>query len=299
MKLTIYLTLLVILSNVTLAEVFISQVVPDPIDGIEFIELYNDGFDPVNLTGWVIETEKAAKDAILKGIILPHSHFIVADPGMNASHEEVITLYNKDSGIALFDSSGAIKDAVGWGDEANIKEGLWEGTPAVNPSKGKSLARVNSTNNNFEDFIETIPIFIDGVSAEVIVGSEDFEWSILPGQTKFMSVNGNSIVWLNKTYTSDQGKVEIPLEYFTKPGNYDLSIDGVTKIVKILPTKALEPVGRVFLTGSANSVSITDMLFKNIGNTPATPIVLDALLIGDNATITKDAIRIIPLVTVW
>lgn len=176
-----YLVLLLLMLPAVWADVQIHQVLYDPLQtesGGEFIQLYNDDLYPVDISGWVIQTSSSARDAVFPDttIIPGESYFLIADVGWsekkddpswpNATYEEIITMKNSDSGIALHDGN-SIVDAVGWG---NAAEGLYEGTPALDVAAGKSLLRVQDTNDNAEDFIESDPQFISGNK-----GSADIE----------------------------------------------------------------------------------------------------------------------------
>jgi len=169
---------IVLLSTFVSANVVISQVLYDPIgteSGGEAIELKNTGSSVIDLSDWVISTEASATDiTIPQGkFIEPGKTFLIADSGWStkrddaewkeADLEDTMTLGNSDSGIALKDASSGFIDAVGWGDSEEIEDDLWEGVPASMVSQGKSLLRVDDTNDNSEDFIESEPNFFEGV----------------------------------------------------------------------------------------------------------------------------------------
>lgn len=174
---------ILLLSASVMANVVISQVLYDPVgteSGGEAIELKNTGSSVVDLSDWVIATEASATDIkIPQGkFISPGETFLVADVGWStkrddsewktADLEDTMTLGNSDSGIALKDASDNIVDAVGWGDSEEIEDDLWEGVPANMVSEGKSLLRVDDTNDNSEDFVESSPNFFDGVPVLVV-----------------------------------------------------------------------------------------------------------------------------------
>ncbi len=169
---------ILLLSVCVSANVVISQVLYDPVgteSGGEAIELKNTGSSVIDLSDWVIATEASNTDIIIPQgeFIEPGKTFLVADSGWStkrddaewrdADLEDTMTLGNSDSGIALKDSSGNFIDAVGWGDSEEIEDDLWEGVPAAMVSQGKSLLRVDDTNDNSEDFIESEPNFFEGV----------------------------------------------------------------------------------------------------------------------------------------
>jgi len=165
-KIIIFLLLL----PVVLGDVQIFQVLYDPIgteSGGEFIQLYNDDLYPADISGWQIQTSSSVKDVEFPaGTVIPgEGYYLVADANWgekkddaswpNASLEEIITMKNSDSGIALlFD--GLILDAVGWG---NAPDGLFVGEAAVDVDAGKSLLRIQDTDNNADDFISSVPVF--------------------------------------------------------------------------------------------------------------------------------------------
>jgi len=185
-KISFYCILLVLLPFVS-ANVVISQILSDPINtesGGEAVELRNDGDDVIDISGWVLSTESSAKDAVIPDgkFIQPGDTFLIADSGWFekkdnvdwrlADHEESITLGNSKGGVALIKNDEVI-DAVGWGDEEDIKEGLFSGTPADSPDAGMALVRIKNTGDNKEDFSVSQPDFMDGipiaVSADVTV----------------------------------------------------------------------------------------------------------------------------------
>ena len=186
--LTVMAVLLVLLACPALADVIIQQVLYDPLgteSGGEAVELYNTGSEAVNISGWTLSTESSSKDATIpqNTLLGPGESFLIADTGWDdakdnpewcsASYEETLTLTNSDAGIALVDSDDDIVDAVGWGEADNIDDGLFESSPAALVEPGKSLFRVQNTNNNKEDFEEREPLFLcnDDVLVEADVGS--------------------------------------------------------------------------------------------------------------------------------
>lgn len=170
--------MILLLSASVMADVVISQVLYDPTgteSGGEVIELKNTGNSVVDLSDWVISTEASDTDIMIPQgkFIEPGKTFLIADSGWStkrddaewkeADLEDTMTLGNSDSGIALKDSSGSIMDAVGWGDSEEIEDDLWEGVPASMVSQGKALLRIQDTDDNSEDFIESSPNFFEGV----------------------------------------------------------------------------------------------------------------------------------------
>ena len=177
------------------ANVVINQVLYDPIgteSGGEAVELKNIGSSAVDISGWVIATESSDTDAIVPDntILSAGDVYLIADENWNSSkddeswrsadHEERITLGNSDSGVALL-ANGSVVDAVGWGDAEGIEDNLYEGSPAVLVSPGKTLLRTQDTNDNSEDFVEAVADFQPGipvpVSADVVISVPSIEVS--------------------------------------------------------------------------------------------------------------------------
>ena len=174
-KWVVFLVLLVVTSYAAIADTLqISQVYYDSIgteSGGEAIELYNPNNFAVNLSGYSIRTESADKDITFGNnhIIPKKGYFLVADIGwstlkdnnswVNADYEETMNKYNTDSGIALVDRASSIVDAVGWGDKSLINDGLYETEPSLGVKTGYTLLRNKDTNNNKNDFIESLPQF--------------------------------------------------------------------------------------------------------------------------------------------
>jgi hypothetical protein len=184
MRLVLWILALLALLNAAQASVVVSQALYDPINtesGGEAVELRNDGSSAVNISKWVLATESTPNDAVIPDntFLEPGKTYLIADKGWDSSKdnpawksadlEEIITMANADSGIAIKDASGAVIDAVGWGKAENIKAGLFEGTPAQLVKEGKSLVRKQDTNNNIADFIEGEPDFLSGEIVTIIV----------------------------------------------------------------------------------------------------------------------------------
>ena len=152
----------------------IYQVYYDPVStesGGEAIELYNSDPYDIDVSGWIIATESSQKDAILPAntSISANSYFLIADDGWDEKKDDpnwrsadfttAITMNNDDSGIALRNSSGALLDALGWGSASGINEGLFSGSPAGDIEQGRVLLRIDSTDDNSNDFIDAAPSF--------------------------------------------------------------------------------------------------------------------------------------------
>ncbi len=176
-----YLIALVLLAPFVQAGVVINQVLYDPVgteSGGEAVELKNSGSSAVDISGWIIMSESSDADATIPSntVVQPGNTFLIADEGWDdskddsdwksADYEEKITLGNTDSGIALL-YNGSVVDAVGWGDEANIEDGLYEGSPASPVAVGKALLRTQDSDDNSEDFMESAADFMPGIPVPV------------------------------------------------------------------------------------------------------------------------------------
>ncbi|MBI5393089.1 lamin tail domain-containing protein [Candidatus Woesearchaeota archaeon] len=200
-----FLVLLFITSYAAIADTLqINQVYYDPIateSGGEAIELYNPNNFSVNLSGYTIKTESADKDITFASnhAIAAKAYFLIADIGwniskdnnswINADYEETMNMYNTDSGIALVDSAGNILDAVGWGDKSLISQGLYETEPSLGVKTGYVLLRNQDTNNNKNDFIESLPKFRNSFSSANITNTN----SSSDNKTSLNLSNGNNV----------------------------------------------------------------------------------------------------------
>ena len=208
-----YLITALLLAQLVQAGVVINQVLYDPVgteSGGEAVELKNSGSSAVDISGWVLSTESSATDATVppNTVLQPGASFLIADVGWDASkddsnwksadYEEKVTLGNTDSGIAL-KSNGTVVDAVGWGDEANIENNMYEGSPAAMVGVGKALLRTQDTDDNSEDFIEAAADFQPGIPvpilANVTISVPSIEVSpflnLAPEATLSIKNNGN------------------------------------------------------------------------------------------------------------
>lgn len=305
------------------AAVVISQVLYDPLGaetGGEAVELRNDGAAAVDVSGWVLASEASATDATIptETVLAPGSAYLIADAGWStakdnpfwrvADHEETITLSNKDSGIALKDASGSVIDAVGWGDAAEIKQGLSEGSPATQVAAGKALVRSKDTDNNAADFIEAEPSFFSGETLVLVVNVTNATGSPSPpplplgaalqeddsveqgvqlkpvaGGTRALhlevnySGTGVLVSWFGKSVElvneNDVWKGELPFEYWYAPGAQNIVIatenQNMSLPVTILELKAAKLVTKtVALQSSPGKTAKGTVSVQNQGNVP-------------------------------
>ncbi|MGM5484724.1 MAG: lamin tail domain-containing protein [Nanobdellota archaeon] len=164
MKRIIMILVLILMSGMVKADLVINEVYYDPIedenDG-EFIELYNNGNESIDLSGTTITTQSSDPDATLPETTLAgKTHYLVADSGFSggkdsedwpeADHEESMTLTN-DEGWIEIRKDGNITDSIGWGSPH------LEGDAAPDADEGKSLQRINYTGNDSLDFTASTP----------------------------------------------------------------------------------------------------------------------------------------------
>ena len=163
--------------------IIINKVYVDPIAteaGGEAIELYNPTAQDADISVYKIMTESSGSDITIPQltVIKAQHYYLIADLGWNvlkdnaswpnADHEEAMTMYNTDSGIALATAGGQIIDAVGWGNPLMMDAYLFETTPTSNPAPGTVIKRINfqDTDINLNDFISAQPLFFNSTLFE-------------------------------------------------------------------------------------------------------------------------------------
>jgi hypothetical protein len=270
------------------AAVVISTVLYDPLgteSGGEAVELRNDGAT-LDIGGFVIATETSSADATIPAgtMLASGATYLIADTGWaslrdnpswrDADHEETLTMANTDSGIALKDASGTIIDAVGWGDAAEIKQGLFEGAPAAEAEAGQALVRDGDTNNNRADFSASEPAFLSGETVLLVVNvtnatlilplgaalreddspEQGVQLQPRPGTARTLHLeahsNGTAVsatAW-NKTIalsgTAGVWTGELALDYWTPPGEHAITVSAGRQQLElpliVLETRALK-----------------------------------------------------------
>ncbi len=288
-------TLLLLLLIPTVQGVNIHEVYYDPINteaGGEAIVFYNPSDAEVDMSGWYITTESSDEDAIFPQGTIIHSkgYFLLADNSWseqrdnsywpNADYEEPITLSNTDGGVALLDEDGTVIDVVGWGDVEGIEKNLFTGTPAVDVTAGKSLLRVDDTNNNGIDFIEHEPVILSkqvpfvtnstqsaitlsitvtsldaNIKSFILQGEHIIEGNkvlLTPGKTTNATIeltlheSQGEVIFNGEQMNEEEGTYYAPVsfEHTTSPGPYSFDIEvGDEKIdldYEILPMIALD-----------------------------------------------------------
>ena len=130
----------------------------------EYILLYNTGEEDRDISGYRIATSFSETDVTIQGIIRARSVFLIADSGWSekrdnmswplADHEQTMTMSIHHGWASIRTPENEPLSTVGWRTAAQF-EG--EAHPGV--QQGKALVRINDTNNNSNDFIESNPIF--------------------------------------------------------------------------------------------------------------------------------------------
>ena len=276
-----HLLLFLLLIPLASASIVINQVLYDPIateSGGEAVELRNTGSLAVDISGWVIATESSDVDATIPNgaILQPGSTYLIADEGWDANkddkswrsadYEEKITLGNSDSGVALL-ANGTVIDAVGWGDVEGIEGSLYDGSPAVLVASGRSLLRTQDTNDNSEDFTESIADFQPGIPvpviADVVITAPVIEISkslnLAPEGVLSIKNNGVSAVSIKllfndfacKNFTISKSAISLdgPSEFTIQPNSEHKSKVGLRIPVNAVPGKYTSTL-RVIISGS-------------------------------------------------
>ncbi len=103
----------------------LNELVSNPTDSVEWVEIYNFGTEPINLLGWNLK-DAANKKTLLPEITLaPGAFHIVENPAGN--------LNNASESVFLLNANNETVDQVHYGTES-----------LAAPKKGESLARVNN-----------------------------------------------------------------------------------------------------------------------------------------------------------
>jgi|GEM_PF-6098146 len=169
-------------SHTTLNHVVISELMVTGATATdEFIELFNPTDCPVSLEGWKL-TKKTASGtesnlvASLSGTVAAHGHILITHQTGYQGGVTADTTYSGGSysiaannAVLLYadQAKTVLVDRVGFSDGITIPES--EGSPAVNPSAGTSLTRVDGqdSDNNAVDFEVRIPSPANAASGPV------------------------------------------------------------------------------------------------------------------------------------
>lgn len=300
---------MILLCIVSVEAVWINQVYYDPTGSEtygEALELYNPDNESVNIGGWKLWTTSSEKDVEIpeNTFIEPNGYFLIADEGWNESKdnetwrdadlEDKMTLKNTDGAVALVDKEGNIIDAVGWGNDENIADELFEGKPANKIDAGESLLRTKDTNDNSKDFVSSIPyFFMNGdILLNLLLGEEKEETSSLvledddkkaegiqitptKGGKRRINVktySSGAVIFNGKTYntTKVNGSYEaiIEIDYHLEPGKYSLKAGSETTEIEILPIRGFSVNERtVDVSIVPGSYDAKKIKLRNTGNT--------------------------------
>lgn len=134
----------------------------------DFVELYNLGKTPVDLTGWKVQywssTGTTSQSTPLSGTVAPGANFLVKEadgaggtvPLPTPDVVGTIPMSGSGARVAIVNPAGQVIDLVGWGSTA----ATFEGSPAAGTTNTTSMARVSmctDTDNNAKDFAAGAP----------------------------------------------------------------------------------------------------------------------------------------------
>lgn len=147
-------------------KVFINEIMPDPAGDDatdEWIELFNNSNEPVNLENWVLEDTKGAiKKFIIKGVVIDPFSYMVFSRGQTN-----ITLNNDNDGLRLYQPDGnlldeesqysAAKQDFSW---ARTVSGGWSWTIKSTPGRANAIESPVTDDEEDEPVINKVPIKI-------------------------------------------------------------------------------------------------------------------------------------------
>lgn len=291
--------------SVPSSAVQIHQVYYDPVStesGGEAVELYNPDPYDIDIGGWIIATESSERDAVLpaNSSIPAKGFFLIADDGWDekkdnpdwrsADFTTPITMNNDDSGIALRNSSGALLDALGWGSASGINEGLFSGSPAVDVSAGNALVRIDSSDDNSDDFIESSPSFLgdnviplevnvsDSVSnpsAYVLEGSVIKPSAGVNKSIHVRSKSGGVAIFLNSSKVMNQidnstYEAVFAIPYYLSAGNYSVLFSDNSELrFEYAALKSFDVISEKIsfnVVPGSSSISSNKAVIRNTGN---------------------------------
>ena len=175
------------------APLWISEVLYDAAasdDGLVFVELW--GTPGLPLDGWRLEGVNGGDGAVgptlaLSGVVPADGIFVLADTlsGVtsvpDADQLANFDFQNGPDSIVLRDASGALADALGYGVFAAGEVFAGEGSPAIDPAAGQSVARRFAnidTNDNAADFLAleiptpgSAPLFVPEPATVLVLGA--------------------------------------------------------------------------------------------------------------------------------
>ena len=122
----------VLITTFAEGSLLINELVSNPTDGVEWIEVFNPGEEVIDITDWTIE-DRAGRDTVLSGVVLPLGYFVIEHPNgqLNNDGDEVI----------LRDPNGNVIDRIAYDDNppksgesfARTSDGDWTRTETPTP----------------------------------------------------------------------------------------------------------------------------------------------------------------------
>ena len=115
------------------------QIVSPPYSNGEYVELYNAGSEPANLTGWQLLGDGATEQYTFGSVTLPPQSFLIIAyrharspefllstlfPGVDEGqvlYQDAIALKNTKDYIRLYDAAGTLRDSIYYGNETTIQ----------------------------------------------------------------------------------------------------------------------------------------------------------------------------------
>ena len=99
--------------GVPLFVVVVNEVVPDPVDTGDWVELLNLGPDPADMSGWLMTDSNPANFYYFPaGTILPPGGYVVVEQGLPDSF--TFGLGRAGDAVNLYDDLGAPVDSTAW-----------------------------------------------------------------------------------------------------------------------------------------------------------------------------------------
>jgi len=228
----------------------------------EWIELYNPGAVPINLTGWRIQAVDGNPSiTITGGVILAGEYFLLErgddDTVSNISADFIystgsITMSNSGESLTLYDASNTVIDT------ANANGGVW---PAGSPSTYGTMERIGLLPDSDSAWNTNIGLSTNGLDAngDPILGTPKnlssptstptttSTASNTPTPTRTRTLTRTAT--LTRTPTATRTRTPIPLvgrpvinEFLPRPG-FDWNQDGIVNVYdEFIEVKNLGPV---------------------------------------------------------
>jgi Lamin Tail Domain len=150
-------------NSVIFSEVFLGN--PTPNAGQEFIEIYNNTAEEINLTGWRLQYTSVTKtdwnspsrNIALSGLLAAGEYYLVSSTGYLLDVTDIAyssSLSQSGGHLRLLDVSNELQDQIGWGNAA-----MPLGVSVTAPEAGSSISRLtnslgfNLSGDNNTDFV--------------------------------------------------------------------------------------------------------------------------------------------------